>query len=148
LLAEQAVRPGFDPDQLPAHPSLAKLYDQELLAAGAGDRDRWEELLRPVLSVAAAAGVGPILPLKLAVAATKQLGGPDTVSRGRDAVVRLSGLIVRAQPGLDDEHIGLFHQSLAEDYLLRPDLGVQFPIDALAAHRALADALRELAPAN
>ena len=61
LLAERAVRPGFDPGQLPIalHPSLAELYGTELLAVGAGDRDRWETQLRPVLAVCAAAGTGP-----------------------------------------------------------------------------------------
>ena len=76
LLAEQAVRPGFDPGQLPIglHPSLAELYGTELLAVGAGDRDRWETQLRPVLAVCAAAGVGPVLPLPLAVAAASSTG--------------------------------------------------------------------------
>ena len=144
------MRPGFDPGQLPVglHPSLAELYATELLAVGAGDRDRWETQLRPVLAVCAAAGVGPVLPLPLAVAAAARLGGPSTPTRFLDSVVRLSGLIVRAKPGQPGEQLGLFHLSLAEDYLLRPDLGVQFSIDAPEAHRALADALRELAPAE
>ena len=128
LLAEQAVRPGFDPGQLPIglHPSLAELYATELLAVGAGDRDRWETQLRPVLAVCAAAGVGPVLPLALAVAAATRLGGPSTPTQFLDSAVRLSGLIVRAKPGQPGEQLGLFHLSLAEDYLLRPDLGVQF----------------------
>ena len=42
----------------------------------------------------------------------------------------------------------MFHLTLAEDYLCRPNLGGQFSIDAPEAHRALADALRELAPAE
>ena len=150
LLAEQAVRPGFDPGQLPVglHPSLAELYARELLAAGAGDRDRWETQLRPVLAVCAASGVGPVLPLPLAVAAAARLGGPSTPTRFLDSVVRLSGLIVRAKPGQPGEQLGLFHLSLAEDYLLQAELGVQFSVDAPEAHRALADALRELAPAE
>jgi hypothetical protein len=150
LLAERAVRPGFDPGQLPIgiHPSLAELYATELLAVGAGDRDRWETQLRPVLAVCATAGVGPVLPLPLAVAAAARLGGPSTPTRFLDSVVRLSGLIVRAKPGQPGEQLGMFHLSLAEDYLLRPDLAGQFTIDAPEAHRALADALRELAPAE
>ena len=150
LLAEQAVRPRFDPGQLPVglHPSLAELYATELLAAGAGNRDRWETQLRPVLAVCAAAGVGPVLPSPLAVAAAARLDGPSTPTRFLDSVVRLSGLIVRAKPGQPGEQLGIFHLSLVEDYLLRPDLAGQFTIDAPEAHRALAEALRELAPAE
>ena len=93
-------------------------------------------------------GVGPVLPLPLAVAAAARLGGPSTTSPFLDSVVRLSGLIVRAKPGQPGEQLGMFHLSLAEDYLCRPNLGGQFSIDAPEAHRALADALRELAPAE
>ncbi|OHV05264.1 hypothetical protein BKN37_06280 [Mycobacterium talmoniae] len=148
LLAEQAVRPGFDPGQLPVDlaPSLAELYTTELAAAGAEDRERWETQLRPVLAVCAVAGVGPVLPLPLAVAAAARLGGPNTPSRFRDSVVRLSGLIVRAKPGQPEEQVGIFHLSLRDDYLLKPDLGVQFTIDGPEAHGALAEALAELAP--
>ena len=90
----------------------------------------------------------PVLPLPLAVAAAARLGGPSTPTPFLDSVVRLSGLIVRAKPGQPGEQLGMFHLSLAEDYLCRPDLGGQFSIDAPEAHRALADALRELAPAE
>lgn len=150
LLAEQAIRPRFDPKDLPGElePALTRLYECELLAAGAGDRDRWETQLRPVLSVVAAAGTGPALPMDLAVAASARLGGPTTASQVRDAVVRLSGLIVRGHPAQADERIGLFHLSLAEDYLLRPGTDTQFTIDGPGAHRAVADAIGELAPAD
>jgi hypothetical protein len=150
LLAEQAVRPAFDPSQLPAdlHPSLDKLYCRELLAAGADDPKRWESQLRPVLEVCAAAGVGAVLPLPLAAAAAALLDGPKTVNRFRDAVVRLSGLIVRARPGEPEEQLGIFHLSLRDEYLIRPELGVQFPIDLAEAHRALASCLREVAPSD
>jgi hypothetical protein len=147
LLAEQAVRPGFTPDQLPAgtRPALTALYEAELLAAGAGDRDRWETRLRPVLAVLAVAGTGSV-PLPLAVAASARLGGPRTAAALRDVVARLSGLIVRSQPDQPSEQLGLFHLSLAEEYLLRRDPGVQFPVDPIEGHAALAAALRELAP--
>ena len=148
LLAEQAVRPGFTPEQLPAgtRPALTALYEAELLAAGAGDRDRWETRLRPVLAVLAVAGTGSVLPLPLAVAASARLGGPRTPAALRDVVARLSGLIVRSQPGQPSEQLGLFHLSLAEEYLLRRDPDVQFPVDPIDGHAALAAALRELAP--
>jgi TPR repeat protein/energy-coupling factor transporter ATP-binding protein EcfA2 len=146
LLAGEALREGFNLTALPADPSLSLLYERELLHAGAGNRDRWESMLRPVLAVVAAAGVGPVLPLQVAVAAASRLGGPASRTRFRDGVVRLSGLIVRDQPGLDQERVGVFHQSLCDDYLFRSDSGVQFPVDAAEAHGAIADALRELVP--
>jgi energy-coupling factor transporter ATP-binding protein EcfA2 len=146
LLAGQALQEDFDPGQVPAEPSLTELYEQELLNAGAGNRDRWEEVLRPVLAVAAAAGVGPLLPIEVAIAATSSLGGPRSRTRFHDGLVRLSGLIVRDQPGLDQERVGMFHQSLCDDYIFRTEAHVQFPVDVAEAHSAIADALRELAP--
>ncbi|WP_327097172.1 AAA family ATPase [Nocardia vinacea] len=150
LLSEQAVRPGFAPGRLPSEvsPSLIELYEAELLAAGADDPDRWESQLRPVLAVCAAAGVGPVMPLQLAVAAAGRLGGPSTSTRFRDSLVRLSGLTVRSRPGLPEERVGIFHLSLTEDYLLRPDLNIRFAIDAREAHLAIVAALRELAPVD
>ncbi|WP_130385947.1 tetratricopeptide repeat protein [Kribbella sp. VKM Ac-2569] len=145
LLAEHAVRPGFDAADIPTEPQLTALYDEELLAAGAGNIDRWQSELRPVLAVLAAAGAGPNLPLPLAVAATARLDGPATTIRFRDVIARLSGLIVRSQPGQIGEQIGLFHSSLIEDYLLRPAQEAQFSIDPAPAHAALAAALGELA---
>lgn len=146
LLAGEALIDDFEPAQLPVDPSLSELYERELLHSGAGNRDRWEDLLRPVLAVAAAGGVGPALPIDVGVVAAARLGGPAGRSRFRDGVVRLSGLIVRDQPGLDQERIGVFHQSLCEDYLFRSAADVQFPVDAAEAHGAIADALAELAP--
>jgi energy-coupling factor transporter ATP-binding protein EcfA2 len=139
LLAEQAIRPGFDPRQLPQPtPELTAMYEGELLRAGADDLDLWQTQLRPVLAVLAVAGSGPVLSLPVAVAASARLGGPGTVSRLRDVVVRLSGLIVRSSPGQPSERLGIFHISLADDYLLRPD--IQFPIDPIEARAALAQA--------
>jgi energy-coupling factor transporter ATP-binding protein EcfA2 len=146
LLAGQALQEDFNPAQLSAEPSLPELYERELLNAGAGNRDRWEGVLRPVLAVAAAAGVGPVLPIEVAIAATSSLGGPRTRTRLHDGLVRLSGLVVRDEPGLDQERVGIFHQSLCDDYIFRTDAGVQFPVDVAEAHGAVADALRELAP--
>ena len=87
-----------------------------------------------------------MLPLPLAVAASARLEGPRTTAALRDVVARLSGLIVRSQPGQPSEQLGLFHLSLAEEYLLRRDPDVQFPVDPIDGHAALAAALRELAP--
>lgn len=142
LLAEQAVRPGFDPIQLrSATPELSAMYESELLRAGADDLDLWQTQLRPVLAVLAVAGSGPILALPVAIDASARLGGPGTRTELRDVVVRLSGLIVRSYPGQPGERLGLFHISLAEDYLIRPDS--QFSIDPAEARAALAQATGE-----
>src|SRR5208337_4615164 len=93
-----------------------------------------------------AAGVGPILPLKLLCAASVRLGGPDRRPRLRDRLVDLRGLVVRARPGTDDEHVGLFHQTFA-DYLL-DRASDPFGIDPQEPHRALAEAIAELAQAG
>jgi tetratricopeptide (TPR) repeat protein len=148
LLVEQAVRPEFEPSQLPGdlHPTLSALYSAELVSAGAADRDRWETKLRPVLEVLVAAGVGAVLPLPLAVAASSRIGGPRNVSRFLDSMVRLSGLTVRSRPGQMDERVGIFHLSLSEDYLLRGDLAADFAIDLVEGHGAIAGAIRELVP--
>lgn len=143
LMAGLAVDGRVKAGGLPA--SLAELYDQELLAAGAADRDWWEGQLRPVLGPLAAAGAGPVLPLPLACEASRRLGGPDSPAAVRDVLARLRGLVVRSNPGAADEHVGLFHSTFAKDYLLAPGQG-QFSIDATGAHRAVAEAIAELAP--
>ena len=145
LLADQAVKaPDIAPESLPS--DLAGLYAQNLRQAGAWATERWRGEFRPVLGALAAAGVGPILPLKLLCAASVRLGGPDRPPRVRDRLVDLRGLVVRARPGTDDEHVGLFHQTFA-DYLLDP-ASDPFGIDPQEPHRALAEAIAELAPAG
>jgi len=145
LLADQALKaPGIAPESLPS--DLAGLYAQNLRQAGAWATESWRSEFRPVLGALAAAGVGPILPLKLLCAASVRLGGPDRPPRVRDRLVDLRGLVVRARPGTDDEHVGLFHQTLA-DYLLDP-ASDSFGIDPQEPHRALAEAIAELAPAG
>ena len=145
LLADQALKsPGIDPESFPS--DLAGLYAQNLRQAGARATESWRGEFRPVLGALAAAGVGPILPLKLLCAASGRLGGPDRPPRVLDRLVDLRGLVVRARPGTDDEHVGLFHQTLA-DYLLDP-ASDPFGIDPQEPHRALAEAIAELAPAE
>ncbi|MGC1720598.1 MAG: NACHT domain-containing protein, partial [Isosphaeraceae bacterium] len=145
LLADQALKaPGISPESFPS--DLAGLYAQNLRQAGAWATESWRGEFRPVLGALAAAGVGPILPLKLLCAASACLGGPDRPPRVRDRLVDLRGLVVRARPGTDDEHVGLFHQTLA-DYLLDP-ASDPFGIDPQEPHRALAEAIAELAPAE
>ncbi|MFE5711883.1 tetratricopeptide repeat protein [Streptomyces sp. NPDC056501] len=147
LLTDSALRPGYSP----AAPSedttvaLRALYDGELIAAGADDPTEWRTVIRPVIGALGVAAAGPTVPLPLLVAASRHLDGPGTVTQVRDALVRLSGLVVRTQPGQLDEHVGLFHASLAEEYLLRPG-DVQFGIDPADCHAAMAAAIDEGAP--
>ncbi|MFB7588645.1 hypothetical protein [Streptomyces sp. NPDC056169] len=122
LLTDSALRPGYSPaapgDDTTA--VLRALYEGELIAAGADDPTEWRTAIRPVIGALAVAAAGPTVPLPLLVAASRHLHGPGTVTQVRDTLVRLSGLVVRTRPGQLDEHVGLFHASLAEDYLLRP----------------------------
>ena len=144
-LADLALAaPGQAPDALPS--SLGAIYAEYLRRAGATATDRWRRELRPVLGLLAAAGVGPILPLPLLCTASGRLGGPDRPYRVRDVLVDLRGLVVRDRAGTEDEQLGLFHQTLG-DYLLDPASG-PFGIDPQEPHRALAEAIAELAPAG
>jgi hypothetical protein len=123
---------------------LVTIYDQALHQAGAGNLERWRKELRPVLGTLAAAGTGPVLPFALLRAASARLGGPEQVSRLRDVLVDLRGFVVRAEPGSQDEHVGVFHQTFA-DYVLDPAAG-EFGIEPEESHRALAEAIEALAP--
>ena len=143
LLADRALaEPDLDPASLKG--DWATIYAGNLERAGAETNTRWRDEFRPVLGVLAAAGVGPVLPLKLLCAASARLGGPDRPFRVRDILVDARGLVVRGQAGTEDEHDGLFHQTLA-DYLLDP-ASTPFGIEPIEPHRALAEAIAELAP--
>ena len=148
LMSDQALAPGFSLQDLPTgiRAPITALYENELVRGGAGDRKVWESDLRPVAGLLAVAGHGPQLPLALATAASAKLGGPGTPTAFRDVLVRLSGLVVRDQPGQPTERVGFFHASVADDYFLSPDESGQFPIDASLYHQALADAIDQLAP--
>jgi tetratricopeptide (TPR) repeat protein len=143
LLADLALAdPKLGPDAFPA--DLRAIYAENFRRAGAASSDRWRRELRPILGVLAAAGVGPILPFELLRAASTRLGGPDRPFQVRDVLVDLRGLVVRSSPGTDDEHVGLFHPTLAE-YLLDPTAG-PFGLDPVEPHRALAECLAQLDP--
>ena len=132
-------------DLLSEHP------DAEVQAGKLALGDVYEELLsrcganedtRRALSVMAAGGTGPVLPLTLLCAASEKLGGLATQAGLRNELFRLSGLVARTATGTEREHAGLFHQTLVEHVAARG------PQEALAAHRALADCIQALAPAG
>ena len=144
LLADFVIdpRPSAQIEELPD--GLVAIYDEVLLRVGAGDKERWRSVIRPVLGTLAAAGNGAILPLALLCHASAKMGRPEKVGRIRDLLVDLRGYVVRRNAGTDREHVGLFHQTFAE-YLLSPQSG-QFGLDPKEPHEALARAIEELAP--
>jgi hypothetical protein len=126
--------------------------------------DQEDELLDAVLTVMAAAGPGPALPVSVLLDAVRLLTGPGPARLVHDVLVRLRGLIVRAAPGTEHELVGLFHARLAEhlattddldlyeDLMGPADLGapsVPAPrrrIRATDGHAALADVLNARVP--
>jgi hypothetical protein len=143
LLADLVVAdPAADLDSLP--PDLAGFYARRLRDAGASNLAQWRTELRPVISVLAAAGSGPVLPLPLLCAASAKLGGPPRPTQVRDIFAKLRGFVVRAAPGTEGEQVGVFHPTFAE-YVLTPAMGV-FGITPEEPHGALAAAIEDLAP--
>jgi tetratricopeptide (TPR) repeat protein len=67
---------------------------------------------RAALAVLAAAGSGAVLPVSVTVAAGTRLGGPSSIPRLRDVLLRLDPVTTRANPGTDVETLGLFHETL------------------------------------
>ena len=116
LLADAVLAdPAIDLTRLPAtvEEAYAKLLDQ------ADAADAWNQEFRPILGPLAAAGSGPVLPLPLLVHASKALDGPGSLEDVRALLARLRGLVVRRDADTQEEHVGLFHPTLA-DYLLGP----------------------------
>jgi tetratricopeptide (TPR) repeat protein len=137
LLADfVADEPEADLARLPS--DLKEVYDEMLDRALGAEADA----ARPVLDLLAAGGAGPVLPLALLASALDQLGSPAKPARIRDLLVRLRGLVVRSAAGTDDEHVGLFHQTLVEHIAFRDDGAAAMA----AAHRAMVQALASLAP--
>ena len=58
----------------------------------------WQYQYRPILTVLAAAGTGPVLPMPLLRLASEKLGGPSRTGRVRDTLMRLRQLVVRGRP--------------------------------------------------
>jgi hypothetical protein len=117
--------------------ALYDAYEELLLRCGATGDDATQHLL----ALLAAAGAGPLLPLSLLCAASQALGGPAaTPAAVRDHLVQLRGLAVRSGAGTEQEHAGLFHDTLA-DYI-----AARAPEQNRPAHRALVASIEALAP--
>ncbi|PTR09165.1 tetratricopeptide repeat protein [Nitrosospira sp. Nsp5] len=116
--------------------ALGDAYEEMLSRCGAAD----DESLRRVLEILAAAGAGPLLPLPLLCKTSEALGGPASPVFVRDQLVRLRGLAVRSAAGTENEHAGLFHQTLV-DYV-----AARAPQEIIAAHKALIVGIEALAP--
>jgi Tetratricopeptide repeat/Caspase domain len=141
LLADLVSAPGFDVAGLSA--SWGSIYDSALSSVGADDSQTWENEYRPILTVLAGAGTGPVLPLPLLRLASEKLGGPSRIGSVRDTLVKLHRLVVRGRPGTEDEQVGLFHATL-HDYLSAGH--ARYPIDVHRGHGAIHEAIDELAP--
>jgi hypothetical protein len=143
-LAELAEREGsnFDPDRVPA--GLIGLFDRELTTAG-GNTSRWQQELRPILTVLATAGAGPVLPFPLFRRACQELGGPHTNASLRGGLCHLRGLVVRTNPGAEDEHVGLFHATFGEHLLQH---SAAYHLNVKEGHNAILTAIQELAPVD
>jgi hypothetical protein len=100
------------PHEPEAYAGLDDLYEQAIAVAKTGLGDH--VVMAAVLSVLAAAGVGPVLPVQLLADAVGELNAPISVKQTRDALVLLGGLVVRARAGTADEHVGLFHETLVD----------------------------------
>jgi hypothetical protein len=94
LYADLLLEPSSNPSTLPQ--GLSELYDAALLQAGAAELGIWRGRLRPVLSVLAAGAAGPVMPLALVCAASRQLDWPDRPARVRDVLVDLRGYVARS----------------------------------------------------
>ena len=138
LLADLASAAELDPEDPPN--GLADVYDVELARTIRliGKHPLWA-----MLSVLAATKAGPVLPLRLFAYSCKQLNGPGTLAQLRNLLVPLGGLVVRADPGTEQEQVGLFHDTLIT-HLLSTRL---LAIDPNRGHRALVEAIDNLAPA-
>jgi hypothetical protein len=141
LLADLLSASGFNLAGLSA--SWGSIYDGALSSIGADNPETWENQYRPILTVLAAAGTGPVLPLPLLRSASDKLAGPSRIGSVRDTLVRLRRLVVRGRPGTEDEQAGLFHTTL-EDHLSAG--GARYAIDVRRGHGAIREAIDELAP--
>jgi len=116
--------------------ALGDAYDELLLRCGAASDNGTQR----ILEILAAAGAGPLLPLSMVCVASKALDGPGTPAGVRDRLVRLRGLAVRSAAGTEQEHAGLFHDTLVQH------IAAHAPDHNRSAHRAIIASIEALAP--
>ena len=143
LLADLSAEKGLESEELPN--DLVGIYDRILQNIGATlGNDRWRKELRPLLSILAVSGSGPVLPIELLCDSSQRLGGASKISAIRDSIVDLTGFINRQHPGTMEEHNGLFHTTFAE-YLKDSEKGI-FSIEISEAKDALIESISFHAP--
>ncbi|SHN44817.1 Tetratricopeptide repeat-containing protein [Duganella sacchari] len=96
--------------------------------------------VRKILAILAAAGGGPVLPLKLMAAAMGTLGEVNDVATLRDRLVVLRGMVMRTDAGTKNESVGLFHDTFVDF------ISFTYPDEVQSAHIALVVAIQYLAP--
>ncbi|MBP2215970.1 tetratricopeptide repeat protein [Arthrobacter sp. CAN_C5] len=116
--------------------TLSDLY-QRLFSSITGE-DTTET--KTTLAVLAAAGSGPVMPIRVAVEACSRLGGAADEARFRDTLKTLGGLATRADPGTSDEHVGLFHDTLVQQVHQQD----RWPVATLQAHQTILETLETM----
>jgi hypothetical protein len=116
------------------------VYRAYLRRAGLLRRDERADQLRAVLSVLLAAGIGPVLPFTVLLAAVRDSFGHGAVGPLRDLLLRLDAVVVRGRAGTPDEHVGIAERAFAD--FLRQDRDTA--VDEQAGHRALASVAAEM----
>jgi hypothetical protein len=134
--------PDLDLERLPN--TVVGAY--ELLLNQAGASEGWTTRFATVLGPLAAAGSGPVLPLRLLVYACSWLGGPSADDDVLAILRDLRGLVTRRDVESPDEHAGLFHPTFAEYLFSEEAAAAGFSIDPIATHKSLTEAIRALAP--
>ncbi|WP_410870358.1 tetratricopeptide repeat protein [Nocardia sp. A7] len=93
-------------------------------------------IIRQLLAVLVAVGVGPVLPFEVARSALIRLGATEiSESTLRDLIVSLGSLIARTAPNSVEEQIGLAHLAFSGP------VAEHITVDLTAAHLAIANSL-------
>ena len=123
---------------------MNEAYARLLDLAGAGDA--WKQRFCPVIAPLAVAGDGPVVTGFSARLREPGAGRAGRVDEVREVLDQLRGLLVRRDAGDPEEHVGLFHTTLA-DYLLGLSASrAGYPLDVQATHEAMIQAIDTLAP--
>lgn len=104
---------------------IATARGEQSIGEAAGLDDLYPQLLaslapqdnkdaRIVLRVLTAADSGPIMPIRDAVQATSQLGGPADAASYLNVLADLDSVVTRLDPGTPDERTGILHTTLSQ----------------------------------